>query len=114
MFGFFMLMSFGESLATKCISLSDVPCMARLILIEFNCVELKYYSFVISLLKNLENCNFFDDLSIKICIPGNTKDIHFKVFNKITNRNEAKTMAEHISCNCKCKFNITTCNLNHK
>ena len=26
----------------------------------------------------------------------------------ITNRNEAKTMVSHISCNCKCKFNSAT------
>ena len=30
----------------------------------------------------------------------------------ITNKNEAKAMVKHISCNCKCKFNSTTCNSN--
>ena len=32
----------------------------------------------------------------------------------ITNKNEAKTMAKHISCDCKCKFNSTTSNSNQK
>ena len=32
----------------------------------------------------------------------------------ITNKNEATGMKEHISCNCKCKFNSTTWNLNQK
>ena len=32
----------------------------------------------------------------------------------ITNKNEAKTMIEHISCYCKCKFNSTTCNSKQK
>ena len=32
----------------------------------------------------------------------------------ITNKNEAKAMTEHISCDCKCKFNSTTCNSNEK
>ena len=27
----------------------------------------------------------------------------------ITNKYEAKTMAEHISCDCKCKFSSTAC-----
>ena len=40
------------------------------------------------------------------------KDIHVKVFNMITIKNEAKTIAEHISCDCKCKFNSITCNPN--
>ena len=32
----------------------------------------------------------------------------------ITNNNEAKTMKKHISCDCECKFNSTTCNSNQK
>ena len=36
------------------------------------------------------------------------KDRNVKVFNMITNKNEAKTMTKHISCACKCKFNSTT------
>ena len=42
------------------------------------------------------------------------KDIDVKVFNMITNKNEAKALTKHISCNCKCKFSGTTCNLNQK
>ena len=32
----------------------------------------------------------------------------------ITNKNEAKTLTKHISCDCKHKFNITTCKSNQK
>ena len=32
----------------------------------------------------------------------------------LTTKNEAKTMAKHISCHCKCKFNRTICNSNQK
>ena len=28
----------------------------------------------------------------------------------ITDKDEAKAMTEHISCDCKCKFNSATCN----
>ena len=38
----------------------------------------------------------------------------FKAFNMITNKNEAKAMTEHIPCDCKCKFNSTTCKSNQK
>ena len=38
------------------------------------------------------SCNSVDDLSTKICILSKTKDINVKVFNMITNQNEAKTM----------------------
>ena len=35
-------------------------------------------------------------------------------FNIIARKNEVKTMANHTSCDCKCKLNITTCNSNRK
>ena len=36
------------------------------------------------------------------------KDMNIKAFNMITNKNEAKAMTEHISCDSKCKLNSTT------
>ena len=51
---FIVLLSFSESLATKCVSLNDEPCMIRPTLINFNPVELKYYPFRISLDKCLD------------------------------------------------------------
>ena len=83
--------------------------MARPTLFNMNPVEPKYYPFMISLNKCAGGCNV---LSPKICVPKETKDITVKVFNMITNKDEAKAMTEHISCDCKCKFNITTCNSN--
>ena len=47
-------------------------------------------------------------------VPNKIKNINVKVFNMITNKNEAKTLVKHISCYCKCKFNSTTCNSNQK
>ena len=32
----------------------------------------------------------------------------------ITNKFETKSITKHISCDCKCKFNSTTCNSNQK
>ena len=46
---FIVLLSFSESLAIKCVSLNDEPCMVRPTLIDLNPVELKHYLFVISL-----------------------------------------------------------------
>ena len=43
-----LLLSFSSSLATKCISLNDEPCMVRPTLIDLNTANLKYYPFVIS------------------------------------------------------------------
>ena len=108
---FTILLSFSESLATKCLFLNDEPCMVRPTLIDMNSVELKYYPLMISLNKCTGSCNV---LSPNICIPKESKNINVKAFNMIINKNEAKAMTEHISCNCKCKFNSTTCNSKEK
>ena len=71
--------------------------MVRPTLINLNPVEPKYYSFMISLDKCNASCNV---LSPKICAPKKTKDISVKVFNMITDKNEAKTITKHISCDC--------------
>ena len=74
--------------------------MNRSALIDMNPNKLKYYLFMISLNKCTEGCNV---LSPKICVPKETKDIDAKTFNMITNKDEAKAMTGHISCDCKCK-----------
>ena len=72
--------------------------MIRPTLIDLNPFELRYYPFMINLDKCRGSCNSVNDLSTKICDPSKTKDLDVKVFNMITNRNEAKTMVKHISC----------------
>ena len=71
--------------------------MARSTLIDLSPVELKYYPFIVSLDKCSGSCNPGNDLSIKICVSSKTKDLIIKAFNMITYRNEAKTLAKHIS-----------------
>ena len=76
-----------------------------------NPVELKYYPFMISLNKWTGSCNV---LSPKICVPKERKLINVKAFNMITNKDEAKSMTEHISCDGKCKFSSTISNSKQK
>ena len=92
---------------TKCLFLNDEPYMVRSTLIDMNPVELKYYPFMFSINKCSGGCNV---LSPKICVPKETKYINVKAFNMIKNKDESKAMTEHISCDCKCKFNSTKCN----
>ena len=108
---FIVLLSFSESLATEYLSLDDEPYMVRPTLIELISVKIKYYPFMVSLDKCKGSC---DVLAPEICVPKETKDIKVKVFNMITNKNEAKTRAKHISCKWEPKFNSTTCTLNQK
>ena len=65
---------------------------------------------------NLVNgsCNTLDDLSDRICVPNKTEDVNLSVFNMIIRINELKTLANHISCKCKCKFDNRKCKSNQK
>ena len=112
-FGFIVLLSSLVRVAdlTKCLFLNDEQFMVRHSLIDMNHVELNYYPFMISLNKCTGSCNI---LSPKICVSKESKDINVKAFNMLTNKDEVKTMPEQFSCDCKCKFNITTCNSNRK
>ena len=53
---FVVLLSFNESLTTKCLSFNDELCMARPTLIDLNPVGLKYYPFMIILDKYSGSC----------------------------------------------------------
>ena len=63
---FIVLLTISESLATKCLSLNDEPCMVRPIYIDLSLFELKYCSSMISLDKCNGSCNA---LSPKMCVP---------------------------------------------
>ena len=85
--------------------------MVRPTVSDLNPNEFKYYPFMIILNKWTGSCNA---LSPGICVPKEAKDIFVKAFNVITNKDEAKDMTEHISCDCKCKYNSVTCNWKQK
>ena len=73
--GSIVLLSFGEFLAhdrTKCFQMMNHACLDIFLLILYP-AELKYYILVISLNKCTEICNV---LSLKICVPKETKDIN--------------------------------------
>ena len=82
-----------------------------IVLLIFKYFELKYYPFMISLDKYTGSCNI---LSSKTSVPKKAKDINVKVLNMMANKDEAKTIRKHISCDCKCELNCTTCNSNQK
>ena len=105
---FIALLIFGGSLAstvnvsdyTKCKSLINNPCMARLALVNLNPGEynqrLCYYQFIV----NSDRCNIIydtlDDASRQIRVPNKIEDVNLKVFNVITQINESKTMPKHM------------------
>ena len=86
-------------------SLKDNPCIIKPALIDLNPVD-----------KCRGSCKCLVIKSIwpKVFVPKEAKNINVKAFDVITNKNEAKKMTKHISCDCKCILNSTTCDSNQK
>ena len=65
---------------TKCISLSSQKCMPQPTLINLHSNEYSQELHCYPLAVNLEtcagNCNTFDNLSNKACVPSETKDLN--------------------------------------
>ena len=69
-----------------------------------------YYPFAVRLGRYVGSCNALNDLSNKVCVPNETKDLNLSVFNMITGINESKVLTKHITCKCKSKSNGRKCN----
>ena len=70
-----VLLCFSECLATK----------------DLNLIEVKYYPFMIKLSKCNGTDNAADNVSTKIGVPSETKEVAVKAFSSISIRNEVKT-----------------------
>ena len=101
---------------TKCVFLINQECQIQPALINLHpnehSQEFHHYPFAVKLDRFVGSCNTLDDLSNKVCIPNKTEDLNQSVFNMITGINESKTLAKHISCECKWKLYGTKRNSN--
>ena len=101
---------------TKCMSLSNQKCMTQPILINLHpngySKEFHYYPFAVKLDRCVGSSNILNDLSNKVCAQNKTEDLNLSVLNMITGINVSTTLANHISCKCKCEFDGRKCNSN--
>ena len=67
---FIVLLTFSESLVSKCVFLKGESCMVTPTLIDLNPIVLRYYPFIISVGKSDGS---FDVLFAKICVPKKEK-----------------------------------------
>ena len=95
---FIALLCFSGSLATKCISLNNEPCLTRSTFIDLNPTELHYYPFMVSLDRCNGSCNTIVDPSARICVLNKTENVNLNAFNMITRINESKKLLIHILC----------------
>ena len=60
------------------------------------------------------SCNTLGNLSNRVCVPNETKDLNLHVFNMIAGIKESRTFTKPVSCKCECKFNCKKRNSNQK
>ena len=103
---------------TKSVLLSNLKCMTQPTLINLHpneySQELYYCPFAVKLDRCVESCNTLNNLPHKVCVSNKTADLNLSVLNMISRINELKTLAKHISCECKYKFDGRKCNSNQK
>ena len=108
---FIVLLSFISSLATKCESWNEKPCMIKPTRIDM--LFLLSLNIIHSWLVLINVVEFVMSYHQKYVFQEKQKK-NIKAFNMITNKNQARTMAKHISCDYKCKFNSIACKSNQK
>ena len=63
--------------------------------------QFHYYPFSVKLDRSAGSCNTINDLSNKACVSNKREDLYLSVFNIIAGTYQLKTLAKHISCECK-------------
>ena len=108
----------NASYHTKCVSLSNQKCKIQPTLINLHpneySQEFHYYPFAVKFNRCAGSCNTLSDLSNKACVQNKTEDLNLSMFNIFTGTNDSKTLTNHTSCECKCKFDGKKCNSNQR
>ena len=98
---------------TKCVPLNNQKCMTQPSLINLHpneySQEFYYYPFSVKLDRYVGSCNTLHDLCNKVWVPNKTEDLNLGVLSMITGVNESKTLAKHLPCQCKSRFDGRKC-----
>ena len=73
---FIALLSFIRYSETKVVYLNNKPLIIMSNVIDLHPIEVNYYPFIVILDKCNESCNAVDDLSTKIRVLSETKDVN--------------------------------------
>ena len=97
-------------------SLSNQKCMIQPNFINLHpneySQEFRCYTLAVKLDRCVGSCDALNELSNKVCVPNTMQDTNLSLFDMITVINGLKTLAKHISYECKCRFDGRKCNSN--
>ena len=107
--GLKILSSFTNANSLSCISMNNQECKTRPQVINVNGDEPVFFPFSIKTSKCSGSCNNINYPYAKICVSDVVKNLNFKVFNLISETNEARHIEWHEMCKCECKLCANVC-----
>ena len=117
-FDIFLTSIVSTSSHIKCMSLTNQKCMTQATLINLylnECSqELHHYPFVVDLNMYVGTCSTLNDLSSRVCVLSEKKDLNFHVLNMIRGISISRIVTKHMSWKCECNFDSKKCNSNQK
>ena len=91
--------------------------MYDLVLVQVSFADVSFGKNVIifgaDMVASVHTDNTFNDLSNKVSLPNKTEDSNLSMLNIITGIDESRKLTNHVSCQCKCKFDGRRYNLNY-
>ena len=91
-----LLLEFGKSLITKCISLNNQSARTRSTPNDVNPHKHHYYPFLASLDRLDGSCTTAENAFCRLCVPNNIEHANLKVFNMTKGINDLKTLKKNI------------------
>ena len=91
-----LLLEFGKSLITKCISLNNQSGRTRSTPNDVNPHKHHYYPFLASLDRLDGSCTTAENAFCRLCVPNNIEHANLKVFNMTKGINYLKTLKKNI------------------
>ena len=93
-----LLLGFGKSFITKCVSLNNQSRRTRSTPNDVNPHKHHCYPFLASL-DRLDGCfTTAENEFCRLCVPNNIEHANLKVFNMTKGINDSKTLKKHIYC----------------
>ena len=100
--------------ALNCVLMNNQECKVRPKIFDINSNNPMFYPFSIKVNKCRGNCNKFNDLYAKTCVPDTVKDLNVRVFNLMSRTNETRHIKWHETCKGICRLDKIICNSKQK
>ena len=94
----------------SCISMNNQECKVRPQIVNVNGDDPVFFPFSIKTSKCSGSCNNINNPCAKLCVLDVAENLIVKVFNLVSEINNARRIEWHETCKCECRFSLSVCN----